>query len=194
MKEFRKPDLNAPRYRAQRQDILNQKFYKSFREANPKYAYLSDKEIRDIVKQVNGKIWQTVIEERNGVELPEQLGYIFIGSCPSPKKDNPNYYVSKKLEKVIQHRNWESDQYLAKIFYTNAASKYRFQFSNLWGLSPVRQFSRNVAETYPENYTKYLVVDDYKRINAVFSKRMYSMDMRKIEEDIIKNSYNEFDL
>lgn len=194
MREFRKPDLNAPRYRAQRQELLNPKFYKSFREANPKFAYLSDKEIRTIIKEVNGKIWETVIEERVGVELPEQLGYVFIGSCPTPKKDNPNYHVSKQLEKVIQHRNWKSDQYLAKIFYTNSASKYRFQFSNLWGLSPVRQFSRKVAETYPENYNKYLVVDDYKRINYVFSNTMYQMDLKEKEQDIIKNSYNEFDL
>lgn len=194
MREFRKPDLNAPRYRAKAQDILNKNFYNAFREAHPKHSHLSDKDLRDIIKQVNGKVWETVIEERNGVELPEQLGYVFIGSCPAPKKENPNYYVSKQLEKVIQHRNWESDQYLAKIFYTNSASKYRFQFSNLWGLSPVRQFSRKVAETYPQNFNKYLVVDDYKRINAVFNKRMYSLDMKKIEDDILKTSYNEFDL
>lgn len=194
MREFRKPDLNAPRYRAQRPEMLNSAFYKSFRENNPKYNHLTDKDIRTIVYNVNGKIWETVIEERNGIELPEQLGYIFIGSCPAPKKDNPNYYVSKQLTKIIQHRNWESDQYLAKIFYTNAASKYRFQFSNLWGLSPVRQFSRTVGKVYPENFNKYLVVDDYKRINAVFNKRMYSLDMQKIEKEILNTTYNEFDL
>ena len=194
MKEFRKPDLNAPRYRAQRQDILNKDFYNLFRETNPKYSHLTDKDIRTIIKEVNGKIWGTVIDERNGIELPEQLGYIFIGSCPAPKKDNPNYHISKQLDKIIQHRNWESDQYLAKIFYTNAASKYRFQFSNLWGLSLVRQFSRKVSEVYPENFNKYIVVEDYKRINAVFSKKMYGLDMRKIEKEILKTVYNEFDL
>lgn len=194
MREFRKPDLNAPRYRAQRLDILSDDFYKAFREAHPKHSHLSNKDIKSIIKNVNGKIWETVIEERDGVELPEQLGYVFIGSCPTPKKENPNFHVSKELSKVIQHRNWESDQYLAKIFYTNSASKYRFQFSNLWGLSPVRQFSRTVAKTYPENYTKYLVVDDHKRINYLFKKRMYGMDMDEIEKEILKTSYNEFDL
>ena len=194
MREFRKPDLNAPRYRAQRVDILNGEFYKLFRKDNPKFSYLSNKEIKSIIKQVNGKIWDTVIEERDGVELPEQLGYIFIGSCPAPKQENPNYHVSKELQKVIQHRNWESDQYLAKIFYTNSASKYRFAFSNLWGFKPVRQFSRAVAKEYPENYTKYLVVDDYKRINTVFRKMNYKMKMEDIEREIIKNDYNEFDL
>jgi hypothetical protein len=193
MKEFRKPDLNAPRYRAQRETILNDEFYTLFKKTYPQYS-LSNKEIRNIVKEVNGKIWETVIEERNGVELPEQLGYIFIGSCPAPKKENTNYYLSKKLEKIIQHRNWESDQYLAKIFYTNATAKYKFQYSNLWGFSPVRQFSRKVSEKYPENYNKYLVVDDYRRIHYFFSKQLHGLHMKKVNEEIILPQYNEFDL
>ena len=193
MKEFRKPDLNAPRFRAKCLDVLKKDFYNSFRKTNPKYEHLSDKEIKRIITDVNGKIWQMVIDERNGIELPEQLGYIFIGSCPAPKKQNPNYHLSKELQKVIQHRNWESDQYLAKIFYTNSGTKYRFQFSNLWGFSPVRQFSRTVGQTYPENYTKYLVVDDHKNINNVFRKINYKLNMQELEKEKLK-TYNEFDL
>ena len=194
MRDFRKPDLHAPRYRAKVEKILNKDFYDNFRKSNSKYSHLKDSDIRYIVKHVNGKIWNTVIEERCGVELPEQLGYIFIGSCPAPIKENPNYYISAQYKKIIQHRNWESDQYLAKIFYTNAASKYRFQFSNLWGFKPVRQFSRQVAKDYPENFNRYVVVDDFKRINAIFSKRLYSMDMKALEKEILKTTYNEFDL
>jgi hypothetical protein len=194
MREFRKPDLNAPRYRAQRVNILNANFYKAFRETHPKYSHLSDKDIKSIVHEVNGKIWNTVIEDRDGVELPEQLGYIFIGSCPAPKKENPNYHVSKELQKVIQHRNWESDQHLAKIIYTNSASKYRFQFSNLWGFKPVRQFSRTVGQTYPENYTKYLVLDDYRKMNDMFRRRIYEMKTKNINQEVLNTEYNEFDL
>jgi hypothetical protein len=193
MKEFRKPDLNAPRYRAQRAEILNSEFYKEFRESFPKYSYLTDQDIRNIVNSVNGKIWETVIQERNGVELPEQLGYVFIGSCPAPKKQNPNYYISKQLEKVIQHRNWESDQYLAKIFYTNAASKYRFQFSSLWGLSPVRQFSRTVAKTYPENWNMYVVVDPTAKLRLIYQKATYIDMLVKKQKKELK-TYNEFDI
>lgn len=193
MREYRKPDLNAPRYRAKCLDILNKDFYKSFREAHPKYNYLTDKQIKNIVKEVNGKIRQLVIDERDGVELPEQLGYIFIGSCQPPKKENPNYHMSKEYQKVIQHRNWESDQYLAKIFYTNSGSKYRFQFSNLWGFSPVRQFSRSVAKAYPQNYTKYLVVDDFRKINLFFRLENLKIETASINEEL-KKTYNEFDL
>lgn len=193
MKEFRKPDLNAPRYRAKSLDVLNKDFYDSFRKAHPKYEHLSNKDIKNIVREVNGKISEIVIEERDGIELPEQLGYIFIGSCPASKKENTNYSISTELNKVIQHRNWESDQYLAKIFYTNSGSKYRFQFCNLWGFSPVRQFSRTVSKEYPKNYTKYLVVDNHKSINTIFRKQNYRMDMDILDKEMLK-TYNEFDL
>lgn len=191
-KPFRKPDLNAPRFRGKRLRILNTDFYKAFRAEYPKYAYLSDKDIKQIIDEVNGKLWQTVIDERDGVELPEQLGYIFIGSCPA-KKMNKDYKTSKELQQLIQHRNWESDNYLAKIFYTNYGSKYRFMFSKLWGLKPVRQFSRSVGQTYPDQYLKYLVVDNKRRINEIFSKKAFKMDIEKQEKEMLKD-YNEFDL
>ena len=191
-KPYRKPDLNAPRFRGKRLRILNAEFYKAFRKEHPKYAYLSDQDIKQIVEGVNGRLWQTVIDERDGVELPEQLGYIFIGSCPA-KKVNKDYKTSGELQQLIQHRNWESDNYLAKIFYTNYGSKYRFMFSKLWGLKPVRQFSRSVGQTYPEQYLKYLVIDNKRRINEIFSKKAFKMDIEKQEKEMLKD-YNEFDL
>lgn len=191
-KPFRKPDLSAPRFRGKRLNILNAQFCEAFRKEHPKYAHLSNQDIKDIIHNVNGKLWQTVIDERDGVELPEQLGYIFIGSCPA-KKMNKDYKTSKELQQLIQHRNWESDNYLAKIFYTNYGSKYRFLHSKLWGFKPVRQFSRTVGQTYPEQYLKYVVVDNNRRINEIFSKRAFKMDMEKIENEMLK-TYDEFDL
>jgi len=193
MREYRKPNLKAPRYRSKCFDVLNKSFYDEYRELNPKYAHLANKQIKAIIKNINGKIRDYVIDDRNGIELPEQLGYIFIGSCPKPKKENPNYHLSEKLKVFIQHRNWESDQYLAKIFYTNSAIKYQFQFSNLWGFSPVRQFSRAVAKSYPENYNKYLVVDDFKMINNIFKKTSDKLIEKDIQKEVLK-TYNEFDL
>ena len=106
---------------------------------------------------------------------------------------NKDYKTSKELQQLIQHRNWESDNYLAKIFYTNYGSKYRFLHSKLWGFKPVRQFSRTVGQTYPEQYLKYVVVDNNRRINEIFSKRAFKMDMEKIENEMLK-TYDEFDL
>lgn len=189
---FRKPDLKAPRYRAKRLNILNADFYTAFRKDNSKFAHLTNEKIKSIIEGVNGRIWQTVINDRDGVELPEQLGYIFIGSCPA-KKVNKDYKTSKELQQLIQHRNWESDSYLAKIFYTNYGTKYRFQFSKLWGFKAVRQFSRSVGQVYPDQYLKYLVVENKKNIYEIFKRKSYKMDMEKIETNMLE-TYNEFDL
>lgn len=191
-KPFRKPDLNAPRFRGKRLNILNAEFCEAFRKEHPKYAHLTNQDIKDIIHNVNGKLWQTVIDERDGVELPEQLGYIFIGSCPA-KKMNKDYKTSKELQQLIQHRNWESDNYLAKIFYTNYGSKYRFMYSKLWGFKPVRQFSRTVGQTYPEQYLKYVIVENNRRINEIFGKKVFKMEMEKLENEMLK-TYDEFDL
>lgn len=191
-KAFREPDLNAPRFRPKAAEILNIEFYKAFRKEHPKYAYLKDAEIREIIYRVNGKIWETAIEYRDGVELPEQLGYIFIASFPHSKRSNNiNYKLSKKIQYEVKHRNWESDQYLAKIVYTNHGSKYRFKYSNLWGFDPVRQFSRTVAKVYPEEFKKYVILDNYKRINEIFRKNSFKMYINKVEQDKLAE-YDEF--
>jgi len=82
LKEFRKPDLNAPRFRPKKLNILNQDLYQKFIRDTPKYRYLSYDKFKNIITTMNGMIYQTVIDKRDGVELPEQLGYIFIGTCP----------------------------------------------------------------------------------------------------------------
>lgn len=189
----RKPDLKAPRYRAKRENLLDAAFCREFRKEYPQFSYLNNEQIKSIITEVNGKIWQTAIDERDGVELPEQLGYIFIGSCPAKKDPNTDYKTSAELQQLIQHRNWESDNYLAKIFYTNSGTKYRFLHSRLWGFKPVRQFSRSVGQTYPENYLRYLIVDNKKRINELFRKHSYRMYRESVEKQELQH-YNEFDL
>lgn len=60
-------------------------FYNKFIEENPKYNTLTLEQFKDVIKTFNGLIWEGVIRERDGIQLPEQLGYIFIGSCPKRK-------------------------------------------------------------------------------------------------------------
>ena len=46
-------------------------------------------------------------KNRDGVELPDSLGYIFIGTCPAAKTVNTNYALSKEYGKVLQNKNWK---------------------------------------------------------------------------------------
>lgn len=193
MKQSKKPDLKAPRFRQEVFGTVNKHFYQYIRKELPHLAHLSDKQFRDIIHECNGTIWQHVIDNRDGVELPEQLGSIFIGTCQPRIRKSMNYFESNKHERVLGYRNWESDSYLAKIFYTNYSSKYRFKNHDLWSFEPIRQFKRAVAKSYPENWKTYIQVDHTLKISALFRKAK-AREYFKAEQQQKLQEYNDLDI
>jgi hypothetical protein len=191
-KPYKKPDLNAPRYRPKKLNLCNKDFISSFKTAFPKYKDVPDDVLKNIITTFNGKIWKTVVELRDGVELPEQLGYIFIGSCPR-KKSNVDFKKSEHYGTVLQNQNWESDQFVAKIFYTNFETKYRFKNHDLWGFKGLRDFTRMVGQTYPIEWKKYLQVDNKIKISRLFRIEKFKQFKTEETADLLKN-YDEFNL
>lgn len=190
IKHYNKPDLKAPRYRPKKLNLTNVDFYNKFIETYPKYSSLTNEKFKEIINVFNGEIWKNVIECRDGVELPEQLGYIFIGSCPR-KKSNVDFKKSEQYGVVLQNQNWESDQYLAKIFYTNFETKYRFKNHDLWGFKGLRNFTREVGKTYPKEWKKYLLVDNQIKISRLF-RIQKEKELKKNETTILLENYDEF--
>jgi len=191
-KQYKKPDLNAPRYRPKKLNLTNIDFYNKFIEDNPKYSNFSIDDFKNVIKTFNGFVWKAAIDERDGVQLPEQLGYIFIGSCPR-KKSNVDFDKSKHYGVVLQNKNWESDDYLAKIFYTNFETKYRFKNHDLWGFKGVRDFTRMVGQTYPTEWKKYIQVDNLVKISRLFRIEKFKQFKTDETTELLKN-YDEFNL
>jgi hypothetical protein len=195
MREFRKPDLNAPRFRHKHKNVLNKELYKSFIEKYPHRSNIDYKTFVNIVKTSNKLFWEKVIDHRDGVELPENLGYIFIGTCTSqsPKRPNINFGKSIKYGFTVNNTNLISDNKLAKIFYTNYPVKYRVKDREIWTFMPCRVFKRTVAKTYPENWEKYIVVPDNLRVSKLYNAFLVKEDIQKRHKTTPLN-YNEFDL
>lgn len=192
VKKFKKPDLTGPRYRPKKLNLTNLDFYNKFIKENPKYASLSMNQFKQIITTFNGEIWKTAVNERDGIELPEQLGFIFIGSCPR-KKSNIDFSKSSELGISIQHQNWESDNFTAKIFYTNYETKYKFRNNELWGFKGIRDFTRSVGKTYPKEWKKYLMVDNLIKVSRLFRKENLKQ-YKKQETEILLEEYDEFNL
>ena len=167
---FKKPNLNAPRYREKVLGLLNAELINEFKDKNPIYSNIDNDKLKNIIKLFNGRIWEEVIKNRDGVELPDSLGYIFIGTCPAAKTVNTNYALSKEYGKVLQNKNWETDGNVAKIFYTNYSTKYRFKNRELWQFTAIRQFKRAVAKKYPKQWKKYIVMGNKKRVADMYKK------------------------
>jgi len=193
MKEFKKPDVKAPRFRPEMYSVLNKEFFEKFKKKHPKYKNLDNAYLRKIIKAFNQSIAQTVVDTRDGVQLPEQIGWLFIGTCQQSKKNNIDFAKSVKYGVQVTNKNWETDGKLAKIFFTNYAPKHRIKNREFWGFTACRDFKRNVSKSYPENWNMYLVVDPTQRLKLSHTKRTYIEFMNKKTENSLK-TYNEFDL
>lgn len=191
MREIRKPDLNAPRFRTKRISVLTVKTLKAMKEKYPEYSNLSLQEFKSIIMTFNGLMVDSIIENRNGVELPDGLGFIFIGSCPPSKKKNIDYKRSHEFGVEASHRNWDSDNKLMKIFYTNRNSKHPFQNKQVWAFKAVKQFRKQASEAYKEDWAKYIEVSPTQKISAMFDrhrKKEYAKNMKPV----IPEGYDEF--
>mgnify|MGYP003136890460 FL=1 len=167
---FKAPNLKAPRYRQKVFGLLNAELFKEFKEKYPAYENIDNGKLKKVINLYNEKLWKEVIDNRNGVELPDSLGYLFIGTCPAAKSVNTNYALSRQYGKVLENRNLNTDGKIAKIFYTNLKTKYRFKNRELWQFTAVRQFKRSVAETYPKQWSKYIVMESKQRVADIYKK------------------------
>lgn len=192
-KIFKRPDVKGKRFRDNVHHTLNPKFYKAFKNKYPKYADIDNKDLRKICLAFNNLFWETVIENRDGVQLPEGLGNIFIGTCQSSKKRNIDYGKSNKYGIIVTNTNWGTDNKLAKIFYTNFASKYHFVNRDCWAFNACRNFKRTVAKTYSTNWPIYITVEPMKKIRKIVTRSKQREYMKSVEDNKLK-TYNEFDI
>jgi len=193
MKPIKKPNVKGPRFRERRMSVLTKDTLKKFKKKYPEYGDLSLAQFKEIVKVFNNNITEGVIENRNGIELPEGLGYIFMGTCPTPKKKNVDYNKSIKYGVETTYRNWDSDNNLLKIFYTNYKSKYSFQNKQVWAFKAVKHFRSRASAAYKEDWTKYIRVDPTSKISAMFKRQRKREYMENRKPDIPKG-YDEFKL
>lgn len=190
-KLYPKPDLNAPRFRPKRHNILKASLYKAFIKKYPKYKDIDLATFKNIIRTFNEQLYHGIIENRDGVELPEGLGFVFMGTCSSPNKPNVDPATSLKYGVLTNHKNWDSDNKLLKIFYTNHTSKYPLHNKQVWAFKAVKQFRKAASDAYKENWAKYIAVDRTQKISAFF-KKMRKKDYILTQGTKIPEDYDEF--
>jgi hypothetical protein len=191
-REIRKPDVKAPRFRITRTSLIDEAHLKEFIKLHPKYKDLTLTQYRKIVSDFNTLFWQTVVETPDGCQLPEGLGYIFVAACDpvNEETENIDYSKSFKYGTTLSNNNWVTNGYLAKIFYTNNAEKYKFRNREFWGFKACRNFKRGVSKNFLENWQMYYRVHKDKKINSIYKKRRI-LDIR---EKNLTNKTNTFEL
>ena len=193
MDGFKKPDVKAPRFRPDVHHVLNKEFFEMFKKKYSKYKDIDKQLLKTIIRKFNNAVYNTVIEKRDGVQLPEQIGWIFIGTCQESKKKNIDFVKSNKYGVTVTNKNWDTDGKLAKIFFTNHAPKHKMKNREFWTFVACREFKRKVSKTYPENWNMYVVVDPTAKLRQTYQKAIFKQTIAEKTKRELK-TYNEFDL
>jgi hypothetical protein len=204
---FKKPDLHAPRCRKPVYQLIapitnkvpgkeyTHEFVKKFKKEYPQYKDMANNDALKILNLFHEKLWKHALHNRDGIELPKNLGYIFLGTCASAKKYNVDFGTMIKDNIKVRHKNFESDNKLAKIFYTNYFLKYRFRNREMWSFTATRDFKRAVPEVYRNNWKTYVEVESGRSISKYMKRAKKKAYFKNREETYeVDSSYNEFDL
>jgi hypothetical protein len=193
MREFKKPDLKAPRFRPDVHSVLDKKFFDDFRKRHSKYKDYSNTDLRNVIKSFNKLVFNTVIEKRDGVQLPETIGWLFIGTCQKSKKANVDYAKSNKYGVTVTNSNFDTDGKLAKIFFTSHAPKHKMRNREFWSFVACREFKRSVAKSYPENWQMYVEANPQTKLQYTYGRSLYkNVILKNTEKELQK--YNDFEL
>ena len=193
MREFKTPDLSAPRYRPEVSNLLDKEFFDGFKKKYPRYAKYENSMLKNITKTFNRTVYNMVVDSRDGVQLPDQIGWLFVGTCQQSKKRNVDFSKSKQYDVEVSNNNFATDGKLAKIFFTSNALKHKMKNREYWTFVACRDFKRLVAKSYPENWNMYRVVENNKKIKKLYQQVYYAGKEALLTQNALK-TYNEFEL
>ena len=77
--------------------------------------------------------------------------------------------------------------------FPDAVVEYRFKNRELWKFTPVREFKRTVAKTYPDQWTKYIVMQKKLRVADLYKKE-FAIDKAREDMATALSKYNEFEI
>ena len=193
MREFKTPDLSAPRYRPEALNLLDKEFFDGFKKKYPRYAKYENSMLKNITKTFNRTVYNMVVDSRDGVQLPDQIGWLFVGTCQQSKKRNVDFSKSRQYGVEVSNNNFATDGKLAKIFFTSNALKHKMKNREYWTFVACRDFKRLVAKSYPENWNMYRVVENNKKIKKLYQQIYYDGKEKLLTRNALK-TYNEFEL
>lgn len=172
MRTYRISDRKEPRFRVSkfRYTVLNRELYDKFKQQNPniKIDYITFKEI---VITINQEIVNFVIDNKEGVFLPANMGRIHLGLYP-PKERPSNAEVIQNEGIQATHFNFDSNGFVGKIIWLSGDTQYKTENTKFYGFIGHRDFKtrasqgfRNNPELYIRPATMIKAHEHYKRIN-----------------------------
>lgn len=189
---IKQPDLQGKRRRKNVLNLLNSKLLKKFVEKYPEYKNLSFQEFEEIIYVFNRVLWEEVLDNPEGIELPENLGEVYIASVKR-KTERMDMKKSLSIGKPVYHRNLHTDGNVCNIIYSNKKHKYNFANGDVLRFNAHRDFKRTASKVYSEDWMKYRMFNERNDTSYAFKKQQRMEEAIKHKKEDYTN-YNEFEL
>lgn len=158
----------------------------------PQWAHFETKSMKDcsiIIREFHNDFIQAVAEERYGVELPLNMGKLFVISYKS--RPYMNFTNFGKEGEISKFTNNHTDGHACKIVYQNSDRRYQIKDKKLWNFEPEAKFRKIVSKEFAKNHTKYIFSPNRSKINDNNLKNIYqNNENRKIDKFLL--TYDEF--
>tara|TARA_R110002126_G_scaffold219916_1_gene365281 strand:+ start:34 stop:537 length:504 start_codon:yes stop_codon:yes gene_type:complete len=155
---YRKPNVKSSRVRKKTTRIMNRTAMLQFKKEYPEHKNITLTQFNAILKKFNSNIVDTIVDYRNGVNLPELIGQVIILSFPRSSKKIVDYGESNKTGVLTYKRNWDTDDRICKIVYYTGQHSVRY--SHLWGFTPTKNFKKRVSDSFKKLWAKYIYIDN----------------------------------
>jgi hypothetical protein len=185
VRSFKKVDVKAPRCRLESYDVFKGKttvhgekkptsFFYRMKKMYPDLGRYPDAQIKKLIVECNKTVFlPRIAETRWGLDFPAGLGHVVLATCNFVNYSSPYY------ERCIDHKtsgevgekriyaNAHSNGKVARIMYTNCATKIRFENAKYWYFSASRILKRSCSVAYRDNWSMYAVLNKVNFISTM---------------------------
>ena len=174
-------------------------FYNKLKADHPNLQKYRDQEILKCIEGFNRLIADTIIDYRDGVQLPANMGLLMI--CTLGKRTNSiDHKRSAELGVEVHMQNEHSDGYGGGIYYSTCLPKenqvkkvHMYRNCQYWTMCPSEKLKAQIAIAYKENWKKYHMVPKSRRYEDMVEDSYQKQMKTKQDVKQIKDTYNEFE-
>jgi hypothetical protein len=173
-------------------------FYKKLKEKHPNLENYKDQDILQCIEGFNNFIADTIIDYRDGVQLPANMGILMV--CTLGKRtDAIDHKKSAELGVEVCLQNNHSDGYGGGIYYSTCLAKenqvkkgYMYPNCQYWMMFPSVNLKQKIKIAYEENWKKYHMVPKSRRYEDMSIDSYQKQLKTRMDVKQIKDTYDEF--
>ena len=173
-------------------------FYKELKEKHPNLQQYRDQEILKCIEGFNKLITDTIIDYRDGVQLPANMGLLMV--CTMGKRTNSiDHKKSAELGVEVHMQNYHSDGYGGGVYYSTCMPKenqtkkvHMYRNCQYWTMHPSAALKKQIQKAYLEDWKKYHMVPKSRRYEDMVEDSYQKQMKNKQDVKQIKDTYDEF--